>query len=80
MLRTDVWRAARADDHLMTNSYYLAHDVELHRSRLQAEAAARPHRTRTHRRFRDMIPAMARTKSRKPQLLLLPRPDVARTS
>jgi hypothetical protein len=52
----------------MTNSYLLAHDVELHRSRLQAEAAARPRRTRSHRRFRDMVPAISWTVSRKPQL------------
>jgi hypothetical protein len=58
----------------MTNRYSLTHDVELHRSRLQAEAAGRPPRNRFHRRFRDIIPAMAGTMSRKPQLF--PRPGV----
>jgi len=58
----------------MTNSYLLAHDVELHRSRLQAEAAARPRRSRSHRRFRDMGSALAGLKSRKAQLF--PRPGI----
>ena len=47
----------------MTNSYYLAHDVERRRSQLQAEAAGRPNRP-PRRRIRHLVTSLTELRVR----------------